>query len=338
MRQALEHALQRVWARRGLGASLLLPLSSAYGLALALRRACYFLGLLRRQAAPVPVVVVGNVIAGGAGKTPVVMALVQHLVARGLKPGVISRGYGRSTHDCREVQAHSLADQVGDEALLVQRRCKVPVFVAVQRVQAAYALLKQYPQTDLLLCDDGLQHLALDRDLEICVFDERGTGNGWLLPAGPLREPWPRAVDLVLHTGGHPAFAGFSARRELAPFALRQDDTHVPLEALLGQPLVAVAGIAQPDNFFSMLRTRGLTLTQTIALADHFSFVDWNCSLAPGTTLVCTEKDAAKLWIHHPQALAIPLMLELEPAFLAALDEKLAAACSAKLSSGAILH
>jgi tetraacyldisaccharide 4'-kinase len=284
------------------------------------------------------VLVVGNVIAGGAGKTPVVMALVQHLLARGLRPGVISRGYGRITRDCREVRATSLADEVGDEALLIQRRCHVPVYVAAQRVHAAQALLAQYPQTNVLLCDDGLQHLALHRDLDICVFDERGIGNGWVLPAGPLREPWPRKVDLVLHTGVRAAFAGYRASRELAPLALQCDGARIPLSALRGKPLVAVAGIAQPQNFFDMLRACGLTLTQAIALPDHFSFAGWTCDVPAGGVLVCTEKDAAKLWPTHPGAVAIPLALELEPAFLTALDALLPDTQFAKLSSDEITH
>jgi tetraacyldisaccharide 4'-kinase len=300
---------------------------------LRLRLALYRWGMFTSHRAQVPVIVVGNVITGGAGKTPVVMALVQHLRARGLHPGVISRGYGRSSNDCREVQEHSLTSEVGDEAQLIQRSCQVPVFIAAKRIQAAQALLAQHPQTDVLLCDDGLQHLALHRELDICVFDERGIGNGWVLPAGPLREPWPRKVDLVLHTGVTAAFAGFKARRELAPYALRQDGSKVALTSLRGKRLVAVAGIANPQNFFSMLRASGLTLVQTIALPDHYSFDDWHVSLQPDDTLVCTEKDAAKLWRSQPTALAVPLALELESAFLSALEAMLPASLKAKLSS-----
>src|SRR5204862_6346517 len=121
--------------------------------------------------------------------------------ARGLKVGSVSRGYGRGTSDCGEVRADSRAADVGDEPLLLARSCAVPVFVARQRVDAARALLRTHPQTQVIVSDDGLQHYAMKRDVEICVFDERGVGNGWLLPAGPLREPWPRQVDLVLQAG-----------------------------------------------------------------------------------------------------------------------------------------
>jgi tetraacyldisaccharide 4'-kinase len=310
---------------------LLRPISWCYQLLLELRRALYRWGAFKTHSAPVPVIVVGNVIAGGAGKTPVVIALVQHLLARGLQPGVISRGYGRNTHDCREVSALSLPSEVGDEAQLIQRRLQVPVFVAAQRIQAARALLAGYPQTEVLVCDDGLQHLALKRDIDICVFDERGTGNGWVLPAGPLREPWPRKVDLVLHTGSVAAFAGYRANRQLAQHALRRDGSKVPLLSLRGKSLVAVAGIANPQNFFTMLRLQELQLVQTIALPDHFSFKDWHVSLRPDETLLCTEKDAAKLWPSQPAALAVPLELELESAFLSALEAKLPTLLKAKL-------
>lgn len=325
--------MQFIWMRRGPFAWLLLPISWCYRLLLAIRRALYRWGVLTTRSVPVPVIVVGNVIAGGAGKTPVVMVLVQHLLARGLRPGVISRGYGRSSKDCREVQEHSLAGEVGDEAQLIRRRCQVPVFVAAKRIQAAQALLAQYPKTDVLVCDDGLQHLALHRDIDICVFDDRGLGNAWVLPAGPLREPWPRKVDLVLHTGTTAAFAGYRAQRQLAQHALRQDGSKVPLTSLQGRPLVAVAGIAQPQNFFTMLRANGLKLVQAIALPDHFSFEDWRFFPPQDCTMVCTEKDAAKLWRSHPAALAIPLALELEPAFLPALEALLPSSLGAKLSS-----
>ena len=331
--EASERLAQFVWTRRGPLAWMLLPISWCFLMLLTLRRTLYRWGVFTSRRAQVPVIVVGNVIAGGAGKTPVVMALVQHLRAVGMQPGVISRGYGRSSKDCREVQEHSPASEVGDEAQLVRRKCRVPVFVAAKRIQAARALLARYPKTDVLLCDDGLQHLALDRDIDICVFDERGIGNGWVLPAGPLREPWPRKVDLVLHTGTVAAFAGYPARRELAPYALHQDGSKVALSSLCGKRLVAVAGIANPQNFFAMLRASDLTLVQTIALPDHYSFDGWSASLQPHDTMVCTEKDAAKLWRSHPAALAVPLTLELDQAFLSALDGMLPASLKAKLSS-----
>lgn len=320
----LERALLQAWTRRGLLARLLWPLSLLYGLIFALRRALYQQGFLHSTRLPVPVIVVGNVVAGGGGKTPTVVAIVDHLRQRGLRPGVLSRGYGRLGTDCREVLPDSPANEVGDEPLLIHRACNVPVFVAPQRAVAGQALLARHPEVQLLVCDDGLQHAALQRDIELCVFDDRGIGNGWLLPAGPLREPWPRRVDLVLHTSRKTMDVGYGARRALADHARRADGTAVPLATLHGQPLLALAGIARPEAFFDMLRARGLTLADTVALPDHFDFAQWSDPRALDHVLLCTEKDAVKLWRHHPEALAIPLVFAPEPAFIAALDNALA--------------
>nr|WP_315202868.1 tetraacyldisaccharide 4'-kinase [uncultured Albidiferax sp.] len=318
----MEQALLRIWQRRGWQAWLLWPLSLLYGLLAGLRGLLYHLHLKKTGRVPVPVIVVGNVVAGGSGKTPVVMALVQHWTARGARVGVVSRGYGRSSTDCREVQPDSLPAEVGDEPALIQRSCQVPVFVARQRLQAAKALLAAYPATQLIVCDDGLQHYALHRDLEICIFDDRGVGNGFLLPAGPLREAWPRPVDLVLHSGANPAFAGWRAQRTLADYAVRLDGTRVPLATLRGTPVLAVAAIAQPEHFFGMLRTAGLTLAETRALPDHYNFDSWSRPSNKRQTVICTEKDALKLWPHQSDALAVPLVLAIDAGFWAALDQR----------------
>ncbi len=310
--------------RRGPLACVLWPLSLLYGAIFALRGLLYRLEWLRAERVPVPVIVVGNVIAGGAGKTPVVMAVVQHLRARGLQVGVVSRGYGRRTDDCREVLADSDPLDVGDEPALIHHVTRAPVFVARKRIEAARALLARHPATQVIVSDDGLQHLALARDIEICVFDDRGIGNGWRLPAGPLREAWPRPVDLVLHSGAHPAFAsGYTAKRQLAPDALTRDGRHIPLSSLVGQPLIALAAIARPEAFFDMLRACGLTLAETIALPDHHDFSDWQRRATADQMLVCTEKDAVKLWRKAPDALAVPLAFTPSPEFLSALDAKL---------------
>ncbi|MCX7279419.1 MAG: tetraacyldisaccharide 4'-kinase [Burkholderiales bacterium] len=322
MAEGMEGRLLRTWRTRGALAWLLWPLSLLYGLLHALRKLLYRTGWLSTGGVPVPVIVVGNVVAGGSGKTPVVMALAQHWKARGIAVGVVSRGYGRSTDDCREVLPDSPPAEVGDEPALVRRSCNVPVFVARKRLDAAQALLAAYPHTQLILCDDGLQHYALKRDLEICIFDDRGVGNGFLLPAGPLREAWPRAVDLVLHTGQHPAFAGFRARRKLADYVLQADGTRRPLSNLQATPLYAVAAIAQPEHFFAMLRAAGQQLAQTQALPDHYNFDSWQRTENMRETVICTEKDAVKLWRHQPDALAVPLVLELDAGFLAALDQR----------------
>lgn len=332
---AWQRLLLRSWLRRGTIAWLLWPLSLLLGFAVRLRQGLYLSGLRPRTALPVPVVVVGNVVAGGAGKTPVVMALVRHLQACGRHPGVISRGYGRRTTDCREVRADSPAPEVGDEPALIQRSTGAPVFVARRRIDAARALLARHPEVDVLLSDDGLQHLALARDIEICVFDDRGTGNGFLLPAGPLREPWPRPVDLVLHSGSRPAFTGYTAQRQLATHALRADGSRMALVDLAhsGQPLLALAAIAQPQAFFAMLQAAGLPLTQALALPDHYDFDSWMRPSDKPYTLICTEKDAVKLWPRHPDALAVPLAFTPETAFWTAFDRLLADAQDARLSS-----
>lgn len=332
---AWQRILLQSWQRRGALAWLLWPFSLFLGLLVRVRQGLYLSGLRRREPLPVPVVVVGNVVAGGAGKTPVVMALVQHLQTQGRHPGVISRGYGRHTHDCREVRRDSAPAEVGDEPALIQRRTGAPVFVARHRIEAARALLQRHPEVDVLVSDDGLQHLALARDIEICVFDDRGSGNGFLLPAGPLREPWPRPVDLVLHSGARPAFSGYRSQRALAGHALRADGSRVELATLVqgGQPLLALAAIAQPQAFFAMLQTMGLSLAQTLALPDHYDFDSWSRPFDKDYTLICTEKDAVKLWRQHPDALAVPLDFAPEPAFFAAFDRLLQDAMDAQLSS-----
>ena len=340
MKEQLTHTLQLAWLRRGPLACLLWPLSLVYGVAIAMRRGLYRRGWLASDSAPVPVLVVGNLVAGGAGKTPLVMALVRHLQARGRHPGVVSRGYGRQSDRCMEVLPHMPVSLCGDEPLLIRQSTGAPVFVARRRIDALRDLLAAHPQTDLVICDDGLQHYALRRDLNIAVFDDRGIGNGWLLPAGPLREAWPQLlrpvskpgaqavapVDLVLHTGQQPAFAGFQSSRSLANEALAADGTRVPLESLRGEPLMAVAAIANPEAFFAMLRQRGLTLAGTVAMPDHDSFEGepfWD----QRQRLLCTEKDAVKLFERYPDAglrlLAVPLVFSPEPGFLQALDEAL---------------
>lgn len=332
-RATIRQHLQRAWLRRGATAWLLWPFSLLMRALVTLRRTGYQCGIFRSQSPGVPVIVVGNVVVGGAGKTPTVIAVVRHLQARGRHPGVISRGYGRTGEACMEVLHDSPARLAGDEPLLVRRSTGAPVFVAARRIEAAQVLLARHPQTDVLVCDDGLQHLALQRDIEICVFDERGVGNGFLLPAGPLRESWPRQVDIVLNTttstGRPPAVNGFTARRTLADHAVRADGRQIPLNQLRDVQLLALAGIARPQTFFDMLQSRGLVLHRTEALPDHFDFDSWKRPSDAGIVLVCTEKDAFKLWTRHPDAWAVPLVQEPEPAFFQALDQQL----DAKLSS-----
>lgn len=328
----MKHLLQKAWLARGWLACLLWPLSQLYGLIVRLRKALYRRGILRSKRFPVPVVVVGNVIAGGAGKTPLVIALVKHLQTRHVAVGVVSRGYGRSGTGCVEVTATAPLSRTGDEPALIQRMTGAHVFVAGRRTDALRALLAAHPATAVVLCDDGLQHYALQRDIEVAAFDDRGVGNGWLLPAGPLREPWPErkdeGLDLVLHTGSKPAFEGFTSHRSLADDAWSPAGHHVALAGLRGRPVTALAAIANPQAFFGMLRDIGLTLEATIALPDHHAFSETDLAGLRGRTVLCTEKDAVKLFALPSAAgmdlLAVPLVFSPERAFFDAFDALLA--------------
>ncbi|MBC7610069.1 MAG: tetraacyldisaccharide 4'-kinase [Polaromonas sp.] len=336
----MKKILLQTWLSRGWLACLLWPLSQVYGFLFSARRHLYKVGLFKSTRVGVPVIVVGNVIAGGAGKTPLVMALVQHLQNHGLKVGVLSRGYGRIDTACREVHENTPISESGDEPALIRRATGATVFVAARRAEAAMALIQAYPETQVLVCDDGLQHYALARDIEIAVFDDRGTGNGWTLPAGPLREPWParlHEIDLVLHSGQNPAFEGFSASRRLSAYALAANGTRVLLSSLQGKPLLALAAIARPQAFFDMLTACGLTLGQTISLPDHDDFSGYALPASDGVTVLCTEKDAVKLFglksMESVNLLAVPLEFSPEPAFMAAVDTLLAPLLSSRLIS-----
>lgn len=324
----LSQRLQRAWYRADGTDWLsiaLLDVSWLYGALIKLRRKLYSSGVLHSMRLPVPVIVVGNVIAGGAGKTPVVMALAQLLQTQGWHVGIVSRGYGRKSDAVLEVLPSTPVSDCGDEPALIKSALNVSVFVGKDRSDAALALLAAHPQTNVILCDDGLQHLALQRDIEICVFDERGIGNARLLPAGPLREHWPRHADFILHRGGMQA--GYTLDRRLAHHALLADGSRIALVDLALHDLTALAGIANPEAFFSMLREHGLNLKETIALPDHYDFNSTPRTFHAGEWLICTEKDAVKLWKTPLTAqcniAAVPLHINLPETFTSALLEKL---------------
>lgn len=335
----LEAAWRALSLRRGPAAWLLRPLSAVYGALLAVRRLGFRRGWHRAERLPVPVLVVGNVVVGGAGKTPTTIALVQHLRARGWSPGIVSRGHGRRDATAQAVEPDSDPSLSGDEPLLLRRATGVPVWVGRARAQAARGLLQAHPEVNLIVCDDGLQHWALASDLRVAVFDDRGLGNGWLLPAGLLREPWPardteRAPQLVLRqTQRHQApealpggLPQFSARRSLAEQAVNAAGERVALDSLGQEPLTALAGIAQPEVFFAMLQARGLRLAHTLALPDHADADTLAQALSQTTgPVLCTEKDLVKLApLAAQRALwAVPLVLQIEAGFFAAVDQRL---------------
>jgi tetraacyldisaccharide 4'-kinase len=352
----VEAALQRLWwqPQPGLGATVLAPLSALYAAAAALHRLPWRRGWRRPEALPVPVWVVGNLVAGGGGKTPTVIALVQALQAAGRRPGVISRGHGRAALPGPDrgaplaVGAHSTAPAVGDEPLLIHRRTGVPVWVGRRRAAVARALCRAHPEVDLLVSDDGLQHPALPRVMELLVFDRRGAGNGRLLPAGPLREALPSAGDArqgahprrVLYTDGVastplPGAIATRTLRQALPLAAWWAGVGAggptadvsgtppgaqPLDTLRGRPLLALAGIAAPQRFFAMLQAAGLTITPC-PQPDHapYTTLPWP---AGTPEVVTTEKDAVKL---RPEAVGavkvwvVPLDLALPEGWIARL-------------------
>ena len=305
--QRLSGRLQRSWWRPGLDglARCLLPLSWVYGLLWSWHRRVRGRTDGRVPPPGVPVVVVGNLIVGGAGKTPAVMAIVRALQAQGWHPGVISRGYGRADRGLCEVDEDTPTPDCGDEPLLIRRGTGVPVLVGQDRPAAAQRLCQRHPAVDVIVSDDGLQHLALRREVEVIVFDARGIGNGALLPAGPLREPCtarrPAGEPLVLYTAGvaSTALPGHLAHRALAGAVPLTDwlagraCTPVPLERLPHAHWLAVAGIAQPEAFFGALEARGLHIAR-LPLPDHHPFdtVPWP---AGTSAVLLTEKDAVKL-------------------------------------------
>ena len=307
--------LRQAWQHRGGLARALWPLSWLYGAWVRSHLNRYRLGKTDTVHLPVRVIVVGNVVAGGVGKTPLVMALVQLCQQFGLSVGVVSRGYGRADETIRPVTPQSTSQEVGDEPLLIARATGAPVWVGADRCAAAQAMLRAHPHLRLIISDDGLQHLRLHRDLELCVFDERGVGNGWLLPAGPLRELWPRETVtntpcLVVHSGAADHDAPYRISRQLATHAKRANGEQRALVHWQDKPVQALAGIAKPENFFQALLSEGLVLKRCIALPDHDDMQQLSLDLTQGDVL-CTEKDAVKLWPRYPSVWAVPLRTEL---------------------------
>ena len=313
-KSGLEATLTRAWLRRGPLACALWPVSLVFRALSGLRGALYRAGVLKSARLPVPVVVVGNIFIGGTGKTPLTIWLVQALQQAGLKPGVVSRGYGVSadgeTRPARAVTPQSTPQQVGDEPLLIFQRTGVPVMVGRDRAAVGRALLAAHPEVNIILTDDGLQHYALQRDVEIVLFDARGAGNGWLLPAGPLREPRSRRRDITVVNAPEltPALLASvgAAGQGAAPVGrmslvgdvaeqLIDRSKRVPLSNLnqSGLRLAAAAGIGNPARFFGMLKAAGLHIAE-LPLPDHHDFLDNPFAGLQADIILITEKDAVK--------------------------------------------
>lgn len=305
----LAPALQRIWQRRGPAAWLLLPLSLLFGLLAGVRRWLYRVGWLKAARLPVPVLVVGNIFVGGTGKTPLTIWLARALRNAGYRPGVVSRGYGAHVDVPRLVNADSLPEEVGDEPLLIASHAGCPMAVGRNRAAAGAALLQAHPEVDLLLLDDGLQHYALARDLEIMLFDGRGAGNGWMLPAGPLREPLSRRRDITVVNGsGSAPGVGPDAFRMILQgdeaVQLAQPGKRVSLTELAARRpaarIVAAAGIGNPERYFGMLEAAGLDFAR-MPLPDHYAFHENPFDGVDADVILITEKDAVKC--RHSEAL-----------------------------------
>jgi tetraacyldisaccharide 4'-kinase len=333
---AFSDRLVAAWYAPGLTplTAALWPLSMLVRVAMALRRWAYGKGLLHSVRLPVPVVVVGSIVIGGVGKTPLVRALGAALVQRGRRPGIVSRGYGGGNSGPRAVAPGDDPAVVGDEPLLIAADA-LPVWVGRDRVAAARALLAAHPDCDVILADDGLQHYALRRDFEIAVIDQaRGLGNGQMLPAGPLREPGSRLaqVDALvrLTVGEPPASTRGSGGQDTAM-------THEPLPwrnvtraSAVADPSAwrdgivhAVAGIGNPGRFFDLLRRLGLDPV-CHAFPDHHRYVRAELEFPDATVILMTEKDAVKCAAFADgRCWYLPIRARIEPALIARLERTL---------------
>jgi tetraacyldisaccharide 4'-kinase len=305
------------WSRRGAIAWLLWPASLGFRITAAVRRLLYAAGIFKSFHPGIPVIVVGNITAGGSGKTPLVLWIAEFLRGKGWKPGIVSRGYGGTVDAPRAATIASEAREVGDEPIVLSRRSGCPVWVGADRVRVIEALRAAEPDVDVLVLDDGLQHYRLRRDVEIAVVDARGTGNGMFLPAGPLREPLSRlkSVDAVVSHGAR-GVRGYSM--ELAGDLMHRLAAATDRQlaaALAGQPVHAVAGIGDPARFFRHLERLGLKVLAH-PFPDHHAFEPRELEFGDQRPVIFTEKDAVKLRrAAKPNWWVLPVTAKLDPAF-----------------------
>jgi tetraacyldisaccharide 4'-kinase len=294
--------LEQQWYRFGFWHLLLAPLAFLFWLISSLRRFCYQVGLIRSHKLPVPVIVVGNISVGGTGKTPLVIWLAEQLKKQGYSPAIISRGYGGSSGSVMHVHVDSDVAVVGDEPVLLAKRSQCPVWVGRERVKLAQALLRAHPECNIIISDDGLQHYRLQRDFEIVVVDgSRRFGNGWLLPAGPLREPASRlkAVDATVyngdkHNGSEPVLNAFLMQLEGKGFHNLLDPTKTAQATVFTEKSIcAIAGVGNPARFFQQLSDLGLQF-KSLVFPDHHAFRPADLQNIKADAILMTEKDAVK--------------------------------------------
>jgi len=319
------HWLQQYWYRITPLHLLLLPVSFIFRLLVKTRRALYRSGILPGEKLPVPVIVVGNITVGGSGKTPLTLWLAQQLLDSGWHPGIISRGYESKTFSPQAVHPSSDPGAVGDEAVLMAQRKLCPVWVGRDRAAAARLLLRAHPECDVLLSDDGLQHYRLRRDVEIVVVDGiRRFGNGFLLPAGPLRELPSRLAeaDAVVINGGTPAAGEYAMQLHGARFYnLLNPNTPAYAADFHGQHLHAIAGIGHPQRFFAHLNHLGLVV-QAHPFPDHHHYTPRDLAYANADAILMTEKDAVKCSrFERSDLVALRVDAMLDPSFSTFLAE-----------------
>lgn len=325
MKAALERWLLRRWYGGVAPGPVLRVLSLVYGTLVRRRQAAFASGARPVQRLPVPVLVVGNLVAGGAGKTPLTIALARALARRGWKPGIASRGHGRRNTAPAWARPDSDPADCGDEPLLIARQTGLPVAVDADRVAAARRLVEA--GCTVVIADDGLQHLRLGRDVEVEVRDgERGLGNGRLLPAGPLREPAGRAVDFRVINGGDAGEGEWRMDLRLGDARPLGAGEPRPLGLFAPGPVHAIAGIGHPARFFRALRDAGLEVLEH-AFPDHHAYQAGELEFSPPAPRLMTEKDAVKCTgFGLRDAWAVPAVAELPDAFVDAVDQRLAAA------------